>query len=113
MKQSDIDELPKLNSDNMEIIFNMYQDENGLYFYNLFQSIVFPQDLPSNLFTAYIVIYGDTWPFISYKTLGSPNLWWLLMLANNIMNPTILPEVGSKIKVPIESVVSAILAKTK
>jgi hypothetical protein len=113
VKQNNILELPKLNSENLENIFNVYQDEQGLFYYNLYQSIVFPQDLPLNLFTTYTIIYGDTWPFISFKTLESPNLWWILMLANNIINPLLAPEVGSKIKVPIQSVVDAILNKVK
>ena len=113
MKQKTIQELPKLKSENLENIFNMYQDETGLYYYNMFQSIVFPQDLPPTVFTGYIVAHGDTWPLISFKTLKSPNLWWILMLANNISNPLIFPEIGSKIKVPIDSVVTAILTNTK
>ena len=109
MKQNQIEELESLRYENMESIFNVYQEENGLYYYNLFQNIVFPNDLPLNLFEAYPVTYGDTWPYISYKTLGSPNLWWIIMLANGIMNPLKAPEVGEYLKIPIPTVVNAVI----
>lgn len=111
MRQNDINDLEKLREENFENIFNVYQDENGTYFYNLLQTVVFPQDLPISLFTTYTIGYGDTWPFISYKTLKSPNLWWVILLANNIQNP-IAPLVnGTQIKIPTQTVVREILAQ--
>jgi hypothetical protein len=111
MKQNQITELKKLNVENMENIFNVYQDGNGMYFYNLLQTIVFPQDLPANLFTGYVIVYGDTWPFISYKTLNSPNLWWAILLANGIQDPTKPLVNGDVIKIPIMDVVKSILSQ--
>lgn len=111
MKQNQIKELTKLDLENVENIFNVYQDQDGMYFYNLLQTIVFPDNLPLNLFTTYTVKYGDTWPFVSYKTLDTPNLWWVILLANNIQNPTIFPTPGSTIKIPIVSVVKQILSQ--
>jgi nucleoid-associated protein YgaU len=113
MRQNDIKELPKLNSENLENLFNVYQEENGLYYYNILQSIIFPQDLPKALFTSYIITYGDTWPFISYKVYESPNLWWLILLANNIDNPLILPEPGKELNIPVIEVVREVLAEIK
>lgn len=111
MKQNQIEELKKLNVENMENIFNVYQDQDGMYFYNLLQTIVFPQNLPVNLFTSYTIVYGDTWPFISYKTLNSPNLWWAILLANNIQDPTKPLVNGDAIKIPIIDVVKSILSQ--
>lgn len=111
MKQNQISDLPKLGIENLENIFNVYQDKDGMYFYNLLQTVVFPQNLPSNLFTSYAIKYGDTWPFISYKTLDTPNLWWIILLANNIMDPTKMPAVGNQIAVPIISVVKQVLSQ--
>lgn len=111
MKQSQIKDLPKLNSSNYENIFNVYQDEEGRYFYNLLQTVVFPPNLPENLFTSYITKYGDTWPFISFKTLNDPNLWWIILLANNIHNPTEKLSPGVAIKIPVIRVVQEILGQ--
>lgn len=109
MKQNSINDLPKLEAENFENLFSINQDANGMYYYNLLQSISFPTNLPANLFTKYYVKAGDTWPFISYKTLKTPNLWWLILLANKIDNPTIQPVVGQYLLIPITQVVQQIL----
>lgn len=111
MKQNQIKDLPRLDTENLENIFNIYQDQDGRYFYNLLQTIVFPKNLPANLFTDYTIRYGDSWPFISFKTLNSPNLWWIIVLANDIINPTELPPPGTVIRIPIQQVVREILTQ--
>lgn len=111
MKQNQIKELTNLDFENMENIFDVYRDQDGMYFYNLLQTIVFPTDLPLNLFISYTIKYGDTWPFISHKTLNSPNLWWIILLANNIQDPTKTLVNGDIIKIPIMSVVKEVLAQ--
>jgi nucleoid-associated protein YgaU len=111
MKQNQIQDLEKLREENFENIFNVYQDQDGMYFYNLLQTVVFPQDLPPSLFTTYVIAYGDTWPFISFKTLKSPNLWWLILLANGIQNPLEPLVNGTKIKIPIDSVVKEVITQ--
>jgi hypothetical protein len=113
MKQNDINELSKLDTENLENIFNVYREENGMYFYNLLQTVVFPQKLPSTLFKRYTICYGDTWPFISFKMFNTPNLWWLILLANNIMDPTQLPKNGTSIKIPINTVVKEVLMQLR
>ncbi len=111
MKQNQFLELSKLDAENIENIFNVYQDANGMFFYNLLQTISFPQNLPNNLFTTYTLAYGDTWPFVSYKNYKTPNLWWIILLANNIQNPTTKLYPGTTIKIPISIVVKEILAQ--
>lgn len=113
MKQNQISDLPTLRAENFENIFNVYKDENGMYFYNLLQTIVFPQNLPLNLFDPYNIKYGDTWPTISYKTLNNTNLWWIILLANNISNAVLPPVPGTIIKIPKPSVVKEVLLQMK
>lgn len=109
--QDNINELPKLKPENFENIFHVYQDKNDLYFYNLLQTIHFPQNLPASYFQQYSVTYGDTWPYISYKVYGDIKLWWIIALANNIINP-IEPLIPSTIlKIPNVNVVSEILTQ--
>lgn len=109
MKQNSKSELKRLNEELLENVFNVYQTEDGMYYYNLLQSVAFPQNLPKSLFDEYDVVYGDTWPYISYKTLKSPNLWWLIMLANNIENPLVAPKPGTTLKIPIQEIIKRIL----
>lgn len=109
MKQNSIDELPMLDAENLENIFNVHRDKDGMYFYNLLQTVVFPRNLPANLFSKYFIKPGDTWPLISYKTLKTPNLWWLVLLANGIENPIPQPIPGNILLIPITQVVREIL----
>lgn len=110
MKHNEIKDLPKINSENMENIFNVYQDENGMYFYNLLQTINFPQDVPfENLFNSYVIKQGDSWPLISFKTLNNTGLWWVICLTNNVINPVKPPIPGEVLKIPIASLVREIL----
>jgi len=111
MKQNQIEELEKLNPENLENIFNVYQLQNGMYFYNLLQTIQFPQNLPPSLFTTYTAVYGDSWPYISYKVYKNPNLWWVILMANNIQDPTILPAPGVDIPIPVTDVVKQIISQ--
>jgi hypothetical protein len=112
MKQNQINNLERLREENFENIFNVYRDQDGMYFYNLLQTVIFPPDLPVSLFTSYTIAYGDTWPFISFKTLKSPNLWWVILLANGIQNPLEPLVNGTHIKIPIIDVVREILTQT-
>jgi nucleoid-associated protein YgaU len=111
MFQNDISELPRLKVENLENIFKVYQDEGDLYFYNLLETIHFPQDLPDSYFIQYNVTYGDTWPFISYKVYGDTRLWWAITMANNIINPTLPLEPGTLLKIPNVEVISEILTQ--
>lgn len=111
MRQNEIQDLSKLSLENYENIFNVYQDENGMYYYNLLNSVQFPPNLPATLFNKYIVKPGDTWPFISYKTYKNPNLWWIIILANNIQNPVFMPQSGTELLTPINDVVKEVLGQ--
>lgn len=111
MKQNSISNLPKLTTENYENIFDVFTDEDGRYYYNLLQTISFPQNLPSGYFDEYNIVYGDTWPYISYKLYNTPNVWWIILLANNIKNPINSLVPGTKIKAPKIQLVKVILAE--
>lgn len=111
MKQNDIEELPKLRNENYENIFNVYADKDDRYYYNLLQTVAFPQNLPEGYFEPYDIVYGDTWPFISYKVYKSPYSWWIILLANNIKNPITSLVPGTRIKIPKIQVVKIIVSQ--
>lgn len=111
MKQNQIKDLPNLSIENYENIFNVYREDDGMYYYNLLNTIVFPPNLPSSAFRQYTIQYGDTWPYISYKAYKTPNLWWLILLANEIINPINSVIVGEQILIPIEAVVKEVLSQ--
>ena len=111
-KQNQISTLPRLDSELMVNIFHVYQQKDtGRYYYNLLQNISFPQDLPASFFNEYVFQYEDSWPLVSYKHYNTPNLWWIILLANNIMDPTKFPEVGSALKIPTKQTVDLVIQK--
>lgn len=109
VKQRDIEELPRLSNEQLENIFNVYKDSNGMYFYNLLNNIVFPKNLPNSLFFQHVVTTGDSWPLISFKYYNTPNLWWAILLANDISNPINFPGTGTLIQIPKQEVIREIL----
>lgn len=111
MKQNNFPELPRLRTENYENVFDVFTDEDGRYYYNLLQTIAFPHDLPDGYFETYDIIYGDTWPFISYKAYNTPNVWWIILLANKISNPITSLVPGTRIKIPKLQIVKIILAE--
>lgn len=111
MKQNSFKDLPRLTNENYENIFNIFTDKDDRYFYNLLQTIEFPQNLPDGYFITYNIKYGDTWPFISYKVYNTPNVWWIILLANKIDNPITSLVPGTSIKIPKIEVVKIILAE--
>jgi len=111
MYQNNIKELKRLASDNYENIFSVYQDDTGRYFYNLLQTVNIPTDLPKGYYDSYTVKYFDTWPLISYKVYETPNLWWIIVAANNILNPVIQPDQGTIIKILKTAAVRTILSE--
>ena len=111
MKQNTIDTLPRLRNENYEHIFNVYSDKDNMYYYNMLQTIAIPSDLPPGYYQNYNVVYGDTWPLISYKLYRSPNLWWVILSVNNIINPTQQPEPGTIIKALRSRAVNMIISQ--
>jgi hypothetical protein len=111
MKQKNIEALPRLDSENFEGIFNVHREDNGMYYYNLLNTIVFPKNLPSTLFTYYTWEDQDTWPLVSYKNYKTPNLWWIILLANDISNPLETFPTGNTLLIPSTEVVKQILSQ--
>jgi hypothetical protein len=98
MKQSDFTDLPDLSFYRYENFFNIYKDSDQTKFYNLLRSInVFPAN-DSSVEDEYDVQPDDTWISISYKYYKSVFLWWLVCEYNQIKNPTVMPEFGTKLK---------------
>jgi hypothetical protein len=110
MIQNQISDLPRLRTENYENIFNVYI-ENNRYFYNLLQTVVLPTDLPKNYFIEYNVVYGDTWPLISYKNYNTTNLWWIILLCNDISDPTQIALPSTVLKILKSEIVSLILTE--
>ena len=66
----------------LENIFNVYQDKNNNYFYNLNSTVYINAN--NDTLRTYICNYEMHWPLISYKLYGTTRLAWLLLKINNV-----------------------------
>lgn len=109
MYQNEISELRKLKDERYENIFQIYQDENSRYYYNLLETINFPDNLPEGFFNDYVIQPGDTLPFISFKLFNTIHVWWVICLANKINDPTKELIPGEVLRVPLINIVREII----
>lgn len=109
MYQNEITELPKLTEERYENIFNIHQDEDDRYYYNLLETVNFPENLPEAFFNSYTVQPGDTFPYISYKLFSTIHVWWVIALANQIINPIKPLESGTILKIPTINIIREII----
>ena len=110
MKQNAISDLPQLDITRYERLFNVYEDSNGMYFYNILGTVNFDNtNLNPEIYTTYTVLPGDSYPLISYKFYKTINLWWVICSFNNIDNPTKLPTPTTQLKILNVELVNTVL----
>lgn len=110
MKHNDVPNVSyKITPQNYENIFNVYQDTDGFYYYNILKTVNFPVELDSSVYQEYVTGYNDTWPIISWKFYHNVKLWWLICAANQIINPVINPTPGTVLKIINSTVARNIL----
>ena len=97
-KHNDIDELSNLPDNRYENIFNMGTN-NNYFFYNIIKTIKFPEELDSNIFDYKIINQKLPYTAVSYNVYGTQNLWWLILLSNNITNPVDVITPGTRLKI--------------
>jgi hypothetical protein len=99
MKQNDIEDVKySLSPHQYENIFEVYEDSDIGYFYNLLKTVNFPMDLDPTIYNIYVVRPGDTWTLIAWTVYNNISLWWSICALNNIQNPLNMPPPGTEIK---------------
>jgi len=112
MKHNDINDIQvKITAQNMENLFNVYETDNGEYYYNLLRTVNFPIDINPYIYFEYETEPGDTWPLIAWKFYKNVKLWWLLCALNHIDNPVAQPTASTRIKVLKTSYVREVLTQ--
>jgi hypothetical protein len=110
--QKDIASLPNLNDFRYENFFKIYLTENDQYYYNLLSFTVFmSNDLNTDTYYEIDVNKLLPWTTISYNEYRTMDLWWLIMIINNIYNPLKFPEPGTKLKIIHPQYVRTILTR--
>ncbi len=81
--QNEIADLATLSRNLYENIFNVNLiEDNNVYFYNLLNKVIFPDDI-SDEFTGEITLLSDKpWTMLSFQLYGTINLWWTVYLLN-------------------------------
>lgn len=108
-----VDELGDLPSSSYETIFNMYKDQGEFYAYNILKTVRFPNDIEDEFFYFHQTAGRDPWTKLSFDHYGTIRLWWLVCLVNKIMNPVLLPEPGTVIKILKPIYVSEVIDQIK
>lgn len=95
-----LEDIPNISYEN---IFRMYLNEdasgNKFLYYNLINSVYFPKNLSSNMFYTIEINRILPWTAISYNEYRTTDLWWVIVLTNNIFNPIYFPKPGTKLKI--------------
>ena len=109
--QNNISGLDRLTTYDFENIFKVYFDpDTQSYYYNIANSIFFPDNLSQDTYFLYKVPGNNmSWNYLSYIHYGTISLWWLLCILNDIDDPMIFPEPGTNIKVLIPDVLRDII----
>lgn len=110
--REDIEILPKLQQNSYENIFRMYPAEdskNKFLYYNLLNSVYIPTPLQNDTYYTITTQRIMPWTVISYDEYKTINLWWLIVLANNISNPIKYPPAGTVLNIIKPSYVPTII----
>jgi hypothetical protein len=99
MKITDINNNLEITPNNYENIFNVYNDENDFYYFNLLRKVDFPEDLDPDIFDYYKAEPDDFYATIAYKFYKDIKLFWVICASNQIDDPTTAPEPGTVLKI--------------
>ena len=112
MKRNDITDInSKIFFQNYENLFNVYETDEGDYYYNISRKIIVPEQLNPTTYNDYVLKAGDTWTTLAHVYYGDVRLWWILTATNPEQNPVLLPVAGEIIRVLTPEVVQTILSK--
>lgn len=96
---------------NYSNIFNGYYTEEGVPFYFLNKSVVFPRDKSLDFYANFYVDDDTPWTILSYKLYGTIEYWWVLASLNQSM--IFYAERGNEILVIRPNAIEDILKKIK
>lgn len=112
-QQNDIPDLFPLDSTRYENIFKLYKDPNSIYFYNILNNIIVPDNIDQQFYYIIKLNRKIPWTTISYEQYQNIDLWWLICLINNIKNPIKFAEPGKELKIIRQEFVPLILNNIK
>ena len=98
----------------LERIFNVYKQSGGKFFYyDILNTINFPDDINQDSYTTYYVQADEPWTMISYKHYNRIDLWWLIACVNRVYDTFTPLDAGTKLMIPKPGVVRIIIDEIK
>ena len=110
--QNQIKDLPNLEAVRYENIFKVAKSDK-FFFYNIIKKISIPDDLQSDVYYELRINSKKPWTTLSNDVYGTQDLWWLICLVNNVLNPIDNPKLGDIYKIIRPDFVNPILAEIK
>lgn len=99
-----------INDYDMANIFNAYEDK-GFQFFNLHNTIYVDPNIDPVLYTTHLYSETDDWYSLSNRYYKTPRLWWVILIANQIVNPFDVLRAGTPLKILNGQVVSDIITQ--
>ncbi len=97
--QNNIPQLKNLELSRYENIFKIFNTgEKNFFYYNINKKISLPNSLDERLLINITLPQGLPLTTLSYNAYGTIDLWWLILIINNITNPIKDLPIGKKIK---------------
>ena len=106
---NDISDLTTIPYTRYENLFKVAKN-NNYYFYNILKKIVIPENIDSRLFSEVIITDNIPYTTLSYRFYNTQDLWWLICIVNNIINPVNNITPGTKLKILKNDAVNRLLA---
>lgn len=112
--QKDIPYLSKSDEYSYENFLRLYLTKDNQFFYNLLSTQIFIEgELNTSTYYTIRVNKKVPWTTLSYNEYRNMNLWWLIMVVNNIRNPLLFPEPGTELKILYPNYVRFVLDAIK
>jgi len=95
--------------------FDILKDENGEYLFNIWKNYKITDDIKENEdnISMYDVPHESFWENIAYNLYENENLWWLIAMTNDVVNPFEELDTGDQIKILKEELIYQTIKQLK
>jgi hypothetical protein len=97
-----------LKKENLANLFNIAVTPDNYNAFLINKSIFFKNtdnNMAASNFDLYEVRQYDTWTNISFKYYQTIELWWLICKTNEVINPFVMPDPGTLLKIMKKNIV--------
>ncbi len=105
----------RLNNTSLIHQFDILEDDEGNFLLNIWKNYLVSEDVKNNEdFISYYDVPENSWfDQISYEAYENENLWWIVAMANDVVNPFEELTPGETIKILDDSLLYQIIKEIK